>query len=72
MPLNKESKPLIICLHTIKGFKYRRWLDISIWLIDGTPTGITTLSQGEPDCNSNEGYSAFSKAPGLEPHYQRL
>ena len=38
----------IICLHTVE------WLKSSIWPIDGTLSGLTTLSQSGPESNSNE------------------
>ena len=36
-------------------FKYGKWLDSSVWPIDGTLTGITTPSQSGSGINSNEG-----------------
>ena len=42
----------------------------SYFTIDGTLTSTTTLGQSGPGSNSNEEYSTFHKAAGLEPHYQ--
>ena len=36
-------------------FIYRKLLNISIWPIDGTQTGITTPDQSGPESNDNEG-----------------
>ena len=30
----------------LNGFKHNKWLDISIWLINGTQTDTTTLDMG--------------------------
>ena len=35
----------IICLYTVKWFKYDKWLNILIWPIDGTLTSATTPNQ---------------------------
>ena len=43
----------------------------SILPIDMTLSGATTPGQSGPGRDSNDGYSAFSKAPALlEPHHQ--
>ena len=39
----------------IIGFKYSKWLYTSIWTIDGTQTGTTTLGQSGSGSNGNEG-----------------
>ena len=39
----------------LNSFKHKKWLDISVWPIDGTLTGTTTLGQGGPGSNGNEG-----------------
>ena len=36
------------------GSMYRKWLNISIWSIDGTLTGTTTPGQSKPGSNGNE------------------
>ena len=41
------------------GFKYRKWLNISIWTIDRTWTGANTLGQCKPENNGNEGLVGF-------------
>ena len=55
----------------LNGFKYRKWLNGSIWLIDWILTG--TIALGQSGCGSGvmvvNGYSTFPKAPGLEPYY---
>ena len=48
-------------------FKYSKWLNTSIWLINGTPTDFTILYQSGRGSN---GYSTFPKAPRLESHHQ--
>ena len=45
---------IIICSQ-LNGFKFRKWLHISIYLIDGTLKGTTTLGQSRPGSKSNEG-----------------
>ena len=43
----------------------------SIWPIDRSLSGATTLGQSGPGSDGNEGYSIFPKAPALlEPHHQ--
>ena len=39
----------------LHGSKYGKWLDSSIWLIDGTLTVSTSLGQSRLGSNSNEG-----------------
>ena len=43
-----------------KGFKYSKWLNSSIWPIDGILTGTTTPDQSEPESKGNEGGIAES------------
>ena len=38
----------------LNGFKWRKWLDISIWPINETRKGTTTLIQSGPGSNGNE------------------
>ena len=33
---------------------------------------MTLTGRSGPRNNGNEGYSTFSKAPGLKPHYQMV
>ena len=42
-------------LTLLNGFMYRKWLNISIWSIDGTLTRTTTPGQCGPESNANEG-----------------
>ena len=46
-----------------------KWLNISIWPIDGTLTGTTTQGQSELESNGNEGILHILQTPRLEPHY---
>ena len=48
------NSPLEI-LFNINGFKSSKWLNSSIWPIDGTLTGATSPDQSETRSNSNEG-----------------
>ena len=49
---------IILCLLTVK------WLNSSIWPIDGSQTGATTPGQSWPGSNV-----MFPKASGLKPHH---
>ena len=55
----------------LNGFKYRKGLNSSTWLIDKTPTGTTTPGQSGPGSNGNE--EAFhipqSSKTGASPSY---
>ena len=44
---------IVISLH-IDGLKERKWLNISIWPIDGTQTCTTTQGKSRPKSNGNE------------------
>ena len=44
----------VICLHTVKCFKYGKWLNSSTWPTDGTWTGTASLGQSGPGSNDNE------------------
>ena len=57
----------LICLQTFNGFKYSKWLNISIWLIEGTLTGTTSPGQSETVSSGNEG---VLHTLGLEPCQQ--
>ena len=46
---NKINLTPVICSHTVK------WLNCSIWPIDGTLIGTTTPSQSGLENNGNEG-----------------
>ena len=48
----------VICLHTVK------WLNSSIWPIDRTLTGTTTLGQSGPGSDSNEGILQIPQSSG--------
>ena len=50
-------------------FKYSKWLNSSIWPIDGSLTGTTTLGQSGPGSNGNEGVLHIPQTPRLELHY---
>ena len=39
----------------LNGHKYRKWLTISIWPINGNLTGTTNPDQSGPGSNGNEG-----------------
>ena len=39
----------------LNSFKYRKWLHISIWPIDGTLKSTTTSGKSEPESNGNKG-----------------
>ena len=47
----------------LNGFKYSKWLNISIWPINGTLTGTTTQDQNWPKSNSNEGVLQILQSP---------
>ena len=38
----------------LNGFKYSKWLNSSIWPIDGALTGTSTAGQSELGSNGNE------------------
>ena len=48
-----DSQSSFVCIR-LNGCKYSKWLNSSIWPIDGTLTGITTPSG--PESNDNEGW----------------
>ena len=47
-----------------------KFLNRSIWPINWTLTGTTTMGQSGLGCNGNKGYSTFAKPPKLEPRQQ--
>ena len=47
-----------------------KWLNNSIWLIFGTITGTTTLSQSVPGSNGSEGVIVFISVPELKTHHR--
>ena len=73
----------LICLHSIiwfevylfivgtqlNSFKYSTWLNSSIWTIDGTQTGTTTLGQSGLGSNGYEGviHTPQSSRTGVSP-----
>ena len=46
-----------------------KWLNISIWSINGIVTCTTIPSLSGTACNNNEGVITFCKTPGLEPQH---
>ena len=44
----------IIFCKALNVFKHNKWLNTSIWRIDGTLTGTTTLDQSVPSSNENK------------------
>ena len=61
-----------ICIQ-LKGFKYSKWLNSSIWPTDRIQTGTTTLSQSGSGSNGNEGILHIyqsSKTGALPSHGQ--
>ena len=54
----------------LNGFKYRKWLNNSIWLVDETLTGTTTLGQSASVSNGNEEVLYIPKVQGLKPYHQ--
>ena len=56
----------------LNGFKlFRTWLNISVWLIDGTLTGTTILGH-RSGSNGKKGVFLILKAPEVEPHYHMV
>ena len=53
----------------INCFKYSKWLNSPIWLVDETLTGTTTTDRRGTGSNDNKGMLQFFKAPDVEPHY---
>ena len=51
---NDLIKQSFVCTQ-LNDFKHSKWLNISVWPIDGTLRGPTKLSQSGPGSNSNEG-----------------
>ena len=42
-----------------------KWLNYSIWPLDGALTGTTTLAQSEPESNGNEGVLYTFQSPRI-------
>ena len=53
-PNNSIQHQSFVCTR-LNDFKYRKWLNISIWPINGTLTGTNTLCQSGPGSNGKEG-----------------
>ena len=53
------------------GFKYNKWLNISIWPMDWTLTGTTTLGVSDPGSNGYKEVLHISQTPGLEVLWRR-
>ena len=47
-----------------------KWLNSSMWPINGTLTGTTTPGQSEPESNGNEGVLHIPQTLEMEPHHQ--
>ena len=47
-----------------------KWLNGSIWSVDGTLTGSTSSSRNGSGCNSNKGTMQTSQTQRLMPHHQ--
>ena len=58
---NINNSTSVICLHTVK------WLNSSIWAIDGTLTDTTTSGQSGPGSNGNEGVLYIPQRTKTEP-----
>ena len=54
----------------LNDFKYIKWLDSSIWLIDEILTGITNLGQNGAKIIAMNDYSTLPNIPGVKPHHQ--
>ena len=54
----------------LNGFKYNKWLNSSVWSIDGTWTGAIAPGQSGPRSNAMKEYSAFLNSPELESQHQ--
>ena len=54
----------------LNDFKYKKWLNISIWPIAGTTIGTITPVQSGFGSNGNDWVLHIPKAAGLEPHHQ--
>ena len=61
---------IIIQFSLINCFKYRKWLKLNIWLIDGTLTGSITPGQSSSGSKAMKKYFTFLKDRGLEPLHQ--
>ena len=48
----------------LNGFKYSKWLSISIWPINGTLTGTITQGQSGPGNNGNESILCIFQSSG--------
>ena len=44
----------MVCIQ-LNGFKFRKWLHISVWSVNETLTGTITPGQSGPGSISNEG-----------------
>ena len=42
-------------MYSLNDFKFGKWLNSSIWSIDGTLTGITISSQSGSESNGKKG-----------------
>ena len=81
----KHSSIAIYSLHTVKEFQVllfntnnsiliiiipSKRLNSSIWPIDETLTGTTTLDPGRPESKGNERILGIPQTLSLEPHHQ--
>ena len=49
----------------LSRFRFRKWLNSSIWSIDGTLTGTTILSWSGPGSNAKEGVLHISQSSSI-------
>ena len=49
---------------------FSKWLNSSIWPIDGNQIGTTTPGHNGPESDGSEGVLHILQTPGLEPHHQ--
>ena len=54
------------CLPQLNDFHNSKWLNSSIWHIDGTLTGTTTPGLSVPGVMAMKGYSTFLKATSFQ------
>ena len=63
------SQRSFVCTQ-LNGFKYSKRWNNSVWHVDVTLIGMTSLDQSEPGVMPMKENSTFLKAPGLESHHQ--
>ena len=65
------SQSSFVCTQ-LNGFNYDKWLNSSIWPINGNLTDTTTPGQSGPKSKGNEGVLHIPQASGLKPHHQMV